>query len=219
MKLKTIPSENHSEQLKWVSKNIKLISIFTFLALFGCMVLFFFLTRWQMMIVLGAGIIGLGYNIVITKNGMSLRKIPFMKAIWISLVWTFLTLVLPISENGIYLGDEVFILRFLFIFILTIPFDIRDLKYDDDKMKTLPQVLGVKGSILFGWILLATCMCLAFSIFTSEIAIILSVSYLLTGITLLFSLKERKEIFYPMVVDGMIVLQGMMVVGWVLFKV
>lgn len=218
MKLKTIPSENHSEQLKWVSKKIKLISIITFFALLGSFVLFFSLSRWQMMIVMGAGIIGLGYNIVFSKNGMSLRKIPFMKAIWISSVWTFLTLVLPISENGIHLGDEVFILRFLFIFILTIPFDIRDLKYDDDKMKTMPQVLGIKGSILSGWILLATCMCLAFSIFDSEIAIILSASYLLTGITLLFSLKERKEIFYPMV-DGMIVLQAVMVVGWNWFKV
>lgn len=209
--MKTIPSENHSEQLKWVGKNIKTISIITLLSLIGCMTLFFFLSRWQMLIVMVSGIIGFGYNIVVTKNGMSLRKIPFMKAIWISSVWTLLTLVLPISENGIHLGGEVFILRFLFIFILTIPFDIRDLKYDDVIMRTMPQVLGVKGSILFGWILLATCMCLAFSIFHSELAMIISLSYLFTGITLLFSLKERKEIFYPMVVDGMIVLQAILV--------
>jgi hypothetical protein len=218
MKMKTIPSENHSEQLRWVGKNIKTISIITLLSLIGCMILFFFLSRWQMLIVMLSGIIGFGYNIVIAKNGMSLRKLPFMKAIWIASVWTFLTLVLPLSEKGIQLGGEVFILRFLFIFILTIPFDIRDLKYDDDRMRTMPQVLGVNGSILFGWILLATCMCLAFSVFDSKMAGILSLSYLFTGIILLFSLREKKEIFYPMVVDGMIVLQAVLVVAYDLIK-
>jgi len=217
--MKTIPSENHSEQLRWVGMNIKTISFITFLSVIGCITLFFFLSRWQMLIVLVMGIIGLGYNIVLTKSGMSIRKIPFTKAIWIASVWAFITLILPLSANGLRFESEIFILRFLFIFILTIPFDIRDLKYDDDKMQTLPQVLEIKGSILFGWILLATCMCLAFSIFNSEIAIILSISYLLTGIVLLFSLKERKEIFYPIVVDGMIVVQAMLVVGWILFKI
>jgi len=166
-----------------------------------------------MIIVLSMGLIGLSYNLSFGKSGMTMRKIPFMKGIWISLVWTAVTLFLPLSVNGFYFDLPVFILRFLFIFTLIIPFDIRDLKYDEASMKTMPQLLGIKGAVFLGWILLLTCMCVAYDIFGSHTALLLSISYLITGIVLLLSIKERREIFYPLVVDGMIILQGLLFVA------
>ena len=40
--------------------------------------------------------------------------------------------------------------RFLFVFAITIPFDIRDLKFDDKKMKTIPIVFGEGKAKLIG---------------------------------------------------------------------
>ena len=40
--------------------------------------------------------------------------------------------------------------RFLFVFAVTIPFDIRDLKFDEKKMKTIPIVFGEGKAKLIG---------------------------------------------------------------------
>jgi len=40
--------------------------------------------------------------------------------------------------------------RFLFVLVLLIPFEIRDLAYDDVKLKTLPQRYGVTNTKLIG---------------------------------------------------------------------
>ena len=38
----------------------------------------------------------------------------------------------------------LFIQRFVFVIAYTIPFEIRDLKYDSLNLKTMPQVFGIK---------------------------------------------------------------------------
>ena len=52
----------------------------------------------------------------------------------------------------------------LFVVILTIPFDIRDLRFDHKKLQTLPQILGVERAKKFGFVLLALTMFLEFFI-------------------------------------------------------
>lgn len=42
--------------------------------------------------------------------------------------------------------------RFLFVLILLVPFEIRDLKYDSAALKTLPQRLGVKTTKMIGFV-------------------------------------------------------------------
>jgi len=56
------------------------------------------------------------------------------------------TVLLPIIHSGYELTITVLLIilqRVIFIIILMIPFEIRDLKYDDENLKTLPQLIGV----------------------------------------------------------------------------
>ena len=79
-----------------------------------------------------------------------LRKIPFSKIFIISLVWTTSTmLLLVLEENSIPLNINTYlhlICRFLFVFAICIPFDIRDIKYDNIRLKTIPIIVGISKS-------------------------------------------------------------------------
>ena len=219
IKVKNISPENHSEQLIWISRHLKLITWVMIFSFIGSLTFFFFLYQYQKILILFSGLFAMGYNLPIWKSGITLRSIPFLKSVWICLIWTITTFLLPINQNELTFPLIEFLIRFLFFYVITIPFDIRDLKYDDVKMKTTPQLFGKFGALILGIILLVTCACTAFEIYPQEIALIYFLSYFLTGNVLLLSLKNRKEIFYPMVVDGMILVQAVLVVGWILFKI
>lgn len=218
IKLKNIEPENHSEQLVWIGHHLKIITWMMILSFIGCGVLFLLLSHHQQALILISGIFAIGYNIPLRKNGLTLRKIAYFKSIWISLVWTIFTFLLPLSEKEFVFPVQEFIQRFLFFYVITIPFDIRDLKYDDPKMKTSPQLLGKTGAIFFGIILLITCLCLAFDIHTDKIALHFTMSYILTGILLLVSWKDRKELFYPILIDGILILQPILVIAAILIE-
>lgn len=207
IKLKGILPENYSQQMRWVNSHLKFITFLLLFSFVGITVSFFYLTILQQLLISVAGIISLGYNLPLFNSKITLRKIPFIKSILIAGVWTFCTYVIPLSENEFIFYWPEFLLRFFFFYVISVPFDIRDLKYDDASMKTLPQLVGKSGALFFSWILLITCFCISFDVYENNISIPLSIGYLLTGITATFSLKDRNDLFYPMIIDSMMILQ------------
>lgn len=86
----------------------------------------------------------------------SLRFIPGVKVFIIALVWAGVCVLIPVLQNQFKLNLKVwliFVEFFLIVVVLMIPFEIRDLKYDTKGLKTLPQLLGVKYTKIFGLIL------------------------------------------------------------------
>ena len=78
-----------------------------------------------------------------------LRTIPFLKIFLISFSWSISTVSLIYFENNLLIdcGFYLEILsRCFFIIGITIPFDIRDLQYDNKRLKTIPIVFGVSHS-------------------------------------------------------------------------
>ena len=74
-----------------------------------------------------------------------LREIPGIKIFLIALVWSFVSVGLLVEEHQIGWTTDVWLLfvhRLCFVFAITIPFDIRDLKYDSLQLKTIPKVFG-----------------------------------------------------------------------------
>mgnify|MGYP000285845633 CR=1 FL=1 len=105
-------------------------------------------------------------------------------------------------------------LMVLFVFAITIPFDIRDLQLDDLSQRTIPQVIGIEKSItlanvllflgaVLGWV----CVAYSAAAFTG-----LLMSYVLTSIILSFVKKETKELYYSGLIDGTIALQAATVI-------
>ena len=78
-----------------------------------------------------------------------LRTIPYIKIYLIALVWCLSTVLLTATENNLVISIDVIlslISRFLFIVAITIPFDIRDIKFDALTLKTIPMLFGVEMS-------------------------------------------------------------------------
>ena len=89
-----------------------------------------------------------------------IRNIPFVKIFVIALVWTISTMLLLILENNILISQNLILhlsARFLFVFAISIPFDVRDLRFDDKKMKTIPIVFGERKAKLIGVMALFFC--------------------------------------------------------------
>ncbi len=86
---------------------------------------------------------------IIKSNLTALRAVPFLKILNISFCWAGVTVLFPLFQEFGRIDELVwieFFERFLFVFALTIPFDVRDVKIDSESMQTIPQVIGVQWS-------------------------------------------------------------------------
>ena len=94
---------------------------------------------------------------------LELEVYPIFKIFIISSIWTISeSMYLLIIENNLSLNNNMIlhlISRFLFVFLITIPFDIRDIKYDNNNLKTIPLSLGIqKSKLLSIFTLLLICL-------------------------------------------------------------
>jgi hypothetical protein len=108
-----------------------------------------------LLIILNAVIVGL-YVIPLPflKNGI--RSLPFAKNILISLSWTCIVAV-PFTSGNLPIDWRIPVLIFIAVFAQIVPFDARDKDYDDQRMRTIPQLIGTTASMYvgFGLLLLA----------------------------------------------------------------
>ena len=84
----------------------------------------------------------------------NLRDISGLKVYVIALVWSGVTVVLPLLDsNGVFNQDAIITIcqNFILVIALMLPFEIRDLSYDSLKLATIPQKIGVKRTKLLGF--------------------------------------------------------------------
>lgn len=91
------------------------------------------------------------------RQSLRLRNIAGIKIFLVAAVWSSVTVLLPLTElQSEIQGDPwiTFLQRFLFIFAIAIPFEIRDMSLDKIHMRTIPQSLGIRNSKILGIVLL-----------------------------------------------------------------
>ncbi|MDO5985955.1 hypothetical protein Q4Q39_00940 [Flavivirga amylovorans] len=137
----------------------------------------------------------------------NLRSIGGLKIYLIALIWAGVTVLLPLINNYYYIDTDVIlttIQRYLFIIVLMLPFEIRDLRYDSLKLSTIPQKIGIKLTKIIGSILLLLFFFL--DLFKSEIndiqIIILIVITLVTLVLLVFSKMKQGKNYSAFWVEG-----------------
>jgi len=137
---------------------------------------------------------------IFLDNQKNLRSIGGLKIYVIAIVWTGVTVFLPLLNNQFEVADDVIITaiqRFLFVLVLMLPFEIRDLNYDSLKLATIPQKIGVKLTKFIGLLLLIVCYFLNY--FKDDISPSVLVSSLIISlITLLFLVgaKQNQNNYY-----------------------
>jgi hypothetical protein len=144
-----------------------------------------------------------------SKN--NLRNIGGLKVYLIALVWTGVTVFLPIINNDYTINADVVITgiqRFVFIVVLLLPFEIRDLMYDSLKLATIPQKIGVKQTKIIGVVLLGLFLLLEFfkegtTVGSLLVSIVISI---VIGLFLMYSKKEQGTYYSSFWVEGLPVL-------------
>ncbi len=140
-----------------LTSNLRLIQIFSFISFF--LMLYF---AWQLstvawLVLLPLGLLNFFYAVPFFLKAKNLRSIPFLKVFVIALVWAGVSVYLPVIETYTELTSTTHWYagqRFLTVCCLMIPFEIRDIRFDQKWIKTLPQVLGITKTKILGGLLL-----------------------------------------------------------------
>ncbi|TAI49715.1 hypothetical protein [Flagellimonas allohymeniacidonis] len=134
----------------------KNIQIFSFLS-FGLALLFGAqLSKELWLAILLLGMLSALYAIPLLPSLKNLRNLGGLKVYVVAAVWSGFTVLLPILEAKLSFSWDLGVLlvqRFILVLILILPFEIRDLKWDDPKLRTIPQVIGVQQTRILGVVL------------------------------------------------------------------
>lgn len=188
---------HHRSLANW----LKAIQIFSFIA-FVAMCYYAFQFSINTLIYLSVfGLITFLYAIPLLPmryfrdSQKNLREVSGLKIYVIGLVWAFTTVFLPLIDKQIEVNTDVIVTgiqRFVFVVVLMLPFEIRDLNYDSVKLATIPQKIGIKNTKVIGVLLLMLFFLLEY--FKDEIdSKILLATLVITFITLLFVVFSNKN--------------------------
>ena len=174
----------------------KHIQIYAVLGILGGSVCFFFLNRPTQYALVIPALLSLGYVIPFLGNRkLRLRDVHFIKIFLIALVWSYVTVLLPLLEYSIVLGLREFgvlLERILFIFVITLPFDLRDWEIDKrNQVRTIPATIGVKNTLWLALFILSIWCLLIFQIYSVPIAFALLISGISTGVLVYYSPNKR----------------------------
>jgi hypothetical protein len=213
VKYSGIAKFHHRRLATWL-KAIQVFSFFCFL--FLCYYTFQ-LDTVSLIYIFGFALITFFYAIPLLPRRLfvdhkhNLRSISGLKVYVIALVWTGVTVFLPLINNHYLLDMDCVITgiqRFLFIIALMVPFEIRDLQYDSLKLATLPQQIGVKRTKIVGVLLLIAFFCLEF--FKNNVTwysfLTLCIVTLITMVYLVFAKKEQSAYYSSFFVEGLPIL-------------
>ncbi|WP_299557141.1 hypothetical protein [Seonamhaeicola sp.] len=204
---------HHRRLANW----LKMIQIFSFF----CFVLMCFyalkLETKTLLYILGFGAITFFYAIpflpkhFFVDKQQNLRSIGGLKIYLIALVWSGVTVFLPFINNDIAINTDVFITavqRYIYIIVLMFPFEIRDLRFDNLKLSTIPQKIGVKRTKAIGAMTLIVLLMIEF--FKEELSVkrlvVLVVVVICTLLALLFAKIEQGKYYSAFWVEGLPIL-------------
>jgi len=152
---RVIYSVERSTRHRWIVSNDKLLTGFAVLGgLTGFISFLPYFTQTFFLRILPFLLIALLYVVPVGKrNGkwFSLRDLPFLKIFLVAAVWAFVTAFIPfLSRDAQWLPTAsvwlTFAHRFVFIFAITLPFDVRDLAHDRKYgVVTFASRFGVNG--------------------------------------------------------------------------
>ncbi len=166
------------------------------------------------------GIISLGYVLPFMKGKKRLRDFNHIKIFLIAIVWAWVSVFLPAMENIELMNYSIWLMvveRALFIFAITLPFDIRDLKVDThSSVRTIPAVIGLKKTKLLGTGILATAFLISVTLwfsgfYTTGTVVALFISYASTWYFLGLSDKISHDYFFTGLMDGTMILQFLLI--------
>jgi len=189
-----------------LTKELKIIQIFSFLCFILMCYYGFQLKAKTLYAIAIMGAVTFLYAIpflpkkILFDEAMNLRKISGLKVYVIGFVWSCVTVIIPLIDSGYDITWDVIttaLQRFIYVLVVMLPFEIRDMRYDSVKLSTIPQQIGVKKTKVIGLLLLIPFFFLEFlkdeisSLLITTLLIIIS----LMALAVVLSKTKQSEYF------------------------
>ncbi|MGB1206660.1 MAG: hypothetical protein ACPG5B_13500 [Chitinophagales bacterium] len=217
-----------TKQKYWYGRNESLIKYLFIISSLACLPLFLVLKYNIQLCLIFLAVLTILYSLPLIRTKgkwKHLRDIGLLKIFLISFTWSITTVLLPAFNIEKTINWDLlffmFIERTFFIFAITLPFDIRDLKYDTGKIKTIPLILGTQKTLLLAYFFLFFLILLATSNYVYiaaspryDVFAGLIISYLITAYIISFTDENNKDTFYTGYVDATMMLQFLLIAGF-----
>jgi 4-hydroxybenzoate polyprenyltransferase len=190
----------------------------------GSLVCFFLLPIKIMIAVALFALFTIAYTLPLIKRKekfVRLREVTYLKVFTVAFVWSFVTVIIPIldinADFSITEAAIIFIRRFLFIYAITIPFEIRDV--EREKLfgnVSLPMIYGIKTIKIIGLVFILVFIILSglhekyFSFVLEKrlnIFVPLTLSALAAAWLIVNTSNKRTNWYFKFWTDGTMVLQ------------
>lgn len=198
------------------------ISFYALISGIGVAICFFKLALTIQLSLIIPGLISIGYVLPFLSGKKRLRDLNHIKIFLIAIVWSWVTVFLPALELGLTHTLSVSLMIFeraIFIFAITLPFDIRDLKVDShSQVKTIPAAIGIQKTMLLATLSLTIAFVLSilnwkYGEYDLNILIGMFLSMIATWFLIKQSDKIKHDYFFTGLVDGTMIFQFIFVVG------
>jgi 4-hydroxybenzoate polyprenyltransferase len=197
-------------------------------SLMGLLGMIGFLQGYQLVFLLHLGLISVFYTL--PMRGLPwlqmppLRRLPFLKIFLVAYVWASATVWLPLlgSDANFESGDnveilvvlgqrkvwELFVLRFIWIFAITLPFDMRDSASDSaSNIKTWANQIGLRKTWYVALSLLVFVWVATLWGEKGSGASLLAYTYMLLAVW--GSYKRQSMLYYHFVLDGSMIVYSL----------
>ena len=201
----------------WIKINLNTLYFISILSLLFLLYFAFQLRFKAILYLIPFAITTFFYTFPIKK--MSLRNIAGLKLFLIAISWAGITVLFPLIQNYMSIQTNqwiTFIQRFLLVIVITLPFDIRDLDYDNHQLKTIPQQIGIQKTKVIGILLLVLFFFIEFfkmNIEAKSVLITLSIATL-SAILLVKSDTKQHKYFSAFYVESIPIVWLLFIVLW-----
>jgi len=195
---KTIHKER-SKQIIWIQSNLINIKTLTTISFFFVIIFSFFLLNINSILCSTPFFFFvLFYRYPILKK-YNFRKIKGLKILFIAVCWSWTCCILPQLVFSSSVNWVVALLVLMYVFIITIPFDIRDTRFDQG-IQTIPQMIGIQNSYIL--IMFMTSILFFISLFNANYKF--AIFLIFTALALMPSKKKNSEFYYLFLLDGLL---------------
>lgn len=201
-----------------LTKNLRVIQLFSLFSFIAFCWFGYKLPVKTLLFFIPFGVVTILYAVPFLSGFQkNLRSIAHLKVIVIGIVWTAVTVLLPVYHTDTMLDTQVILLavqRFLIVVVLVLPFDIRDMRYDKISMQTIPQKIGIAQTKRFGLFLLLLSLVIEFMIAPNTLFKNVFMIFLFLSLLLLMRAKEKQSKYY-----SSFFVEAVPIVWWVLLLV
>jgi len=189
-------------------RNIQFLSIISAL----CMLYHaYFLTLGVWLGITVLALVSALYAIPVLPRARNLRSLGGFKIFIVALVWMGATVLLPVLARGHAFSWDVKVMafqRFIFVLILLIPFEIRDLPFDSPHLKTLPQRYGVVNTKIVGSFMVIVFFVIGYLKDELHVAYLVAegLLFLLLGVVMYATKRKQVTYFSSFIVESIPIL-------------